>query len=647
MLRFLQIGIDLAVLAGALWLAFLIRFEGSVPYGMLKRELFLWPYLTLLQYSALSLLGVPRFSWRYVGLREAVRILMATGVVAILVMAARLITAQWLADRGWSQYLQLPLGVVAIDFFLAFMGVAGVRVIRRIVSEHIASNDGVVVHAEPTLLIGAGHGGLLIAKEIARRPSLGILPAGFIDDNPRTHGTLVHGIPVLGPVADVHRIAHERGIKQALITISTAPGPVMRNIADVCQKAGLRVKVVPGLHQIVGGEMKLTRIRDVAIEDLLRREPIVLDDAAVASDLRDAVIMVTGAGGSIGSELCRQVALFGPRRLLLVERAENALFEIHREMRELFPELVLEPLVADIAESARLTQIFRQYRPHVVFHAAAHKHVPMMEWNPAEAIKNNVLGTRTLADIAHAHETRSFVMISTDKAVNPTSVMGASKRAAEIYIQALANRSATRFVTVRFGNVLGSNGSVVPIFKEQIERGGPVTVTHPDMKRYFMTIPEACQLVLQAGAMGKGGEIFILDMGAPVKIVDLARDLIQLSGFSEQEIPIVFSGIRPGEKLYEELSVAEEQAQKTQHPKIFIGRTTAAPYETAALKVEELRAAVEEGADPARVRETLASFVPEFVCRRLPTAAEAAALPPAGRDEPRVLGLSGRELSAT
>jgi FlaA1/EpsC-like NDP-sugar epimerase len=612
-LRVVQIGLDVVVLSAALWLSFLLRFEGQVPYQMLKRALLLWPYLTGVQYVALAALGVPRFSWRYVGLREAVRILIATGAVAILLAAARVIAATALEGRAWAQYVHLPLGVVTIDFFLAFMGVVGVRVCRRLFIERRVTQQEVITPAEPTLLIGAGHGGLLVAKEISRRPSLGISAAGFIDDDPRTHGTLVHGIRVLGAVRDVHRIAHERGIKQAVITISTAPGPVMRSIADACQKAGLRVKVVPGLHQIVGGEMKLTRIRDVAIEDLLRRDPIVLDDAAVAADLKGSVVMVTGAGGSIGSELCRQVALFGPRRLLLVERAENALFEIHRELREMFPDLAVVPLIADVAESARVTQIFRHYRPQVVFHAAAHKHVPMMEWNPAEAIKNNVIGTRTLADIAHAHETRSFVMISTDKAVNPTSVMGASKRAAEIYVQALANRSTTRFVTVRFGNVLGSNGSVVPIFKEQIERGGPVTVTHPDMKRYFMTIPEACQLVLQAGAMGRGGEIFILDMGEPVRIVDLARDLIHLSGFTEQEIPIVFSGVRPGEKLYEELSVADEKAQKTQHPKIFIGRTTAAPYDIAATKVETLRAAVEEGGDPKKIRTSLAAFVPEYV----------------------------------
>jgi FlaA1/EpsC-like NDP-sugar epimerase len=320
--------------------------------------------------------------------------------------------------------------------------------------------------------------------------------------------------------------------------------------------------------------------------------------------------MVTGAGGSIGSEICRQVARFEPRLLVLIERGENALFEIHRELADARPELKVLPCVADICDEARLRQLFDRCSPEVVFHAAAHKHVPMMEWNAGEAVKNNVFGTRLLADVASDHHVRAFVMISTDKAVNPTSIMGTTKRVAELYVQALAKHSSTRFVTVRFGNVLGSNGSVVPIFKEQIARGGPVLVTHPDMKRYFMTIPEACQLVLQAGAMGLGGEIFFLDMGEPVRIVDLARDLIQLSGFEPDEIEIRFSGTRPGEKLYEELSIANENAEKTRHPKIFIGKTATKSLPDIAMGLERLRLAV--GQDDARIRDALVALVPEY-----------------------------------
>jgi FlaA1/EpsC-like NDP-sugar epimerase len=380
---------------------------------------------------------------------------------------------------------------------------------------------------------------------------------------------------------------------------------------------------------LVGGEINLTRIRDVAIEDLLRRETVVLDDAAIATQLRGRVVVVTGAGGSIGSEICRQVCRFGPKQLVLFERSENALFEVHRELREAYPELSIEPCLADVCERERIATLFAIHRPAVVFHAAAHKHVPMMEWNPSEAVKNNALGTRLLADLAHAHGVECFVMISTDKAINPTSVMGATKRVAELYVQALGESSTTRFVTVRFGNVLGSNGSVVPIFKEQIARGGPVTVTHPDMRRYFMTIPEACQLVLEASAMGQGGEIFILDMGEPVKIVDLAKDLIQLSGFGENEIEIVFTGVRPGEKLYEELSTAHEHAEKTRHPKILIGKTQAASLEEMQVAMGRL-SKVTQSCTRTEVCQALRGIVPEYAPTTPSTYSER---PPAGESE--------------
>ena len=619
-LRTAQIVIDLLVLSCALWAALWLRFEGEVPYQMFKRVIFLWPYIVGLQYALLALLGIPRFSWRYIGLREAVRILRALLLSTGVLVAARLLLVNVIPGNLYAQYGHLPLGIAIFDFVLAFVGLSGVRVARRLGTERaqiqIQRSQEVGAVRVGTLLVGAGHAGLLVAKEVERNPSLGIRVVGFIDDNEQTHGTTVHGVRVLGGVNEIERLARAQGARQAIITIASAPGSVVRNVADACQRAGLKVKVVPGLHQLVSGQLNFTRIRDVAIEDLLRRDQVVLDDQAIAVDLCDNVVLVTGAGGSIGSEICRQVSRFGPRRLLLVERAENALFEIDRELRAVFPSLAIEPLVADITDGQRMNQIFRDYAPQVVFHAAAHKHVPMMEWNVSEAVKNNVLGTRGLADMAHGHRTRAFVMISTDKAVNPTSVMGASKRAAEIYIQALAKQSSTRFVTVRFGNVLDSNGSVVPIFREQIGRGGPVTVTHPDMKRYFMTIPEACQLVLQAGAMGRGGEIFILDMGEPVRIVDLARDLIRLSGFLPDEIEIVFSGIRPGEKLYEELSISDEQAQKTQHPKIFIGRTVAEALPVVTAKIDALKMAVDRDLDANAVRERLGAVVVEFGAAR-------------------------------
>lgn len=612
-LRSTQVVVDLAVLSLALWLAFLLRFEGSIPGAMMRRLLFQWPYVVGLQYALLVGIGIWRFSWRYIGLREAVRIFLGISMGSAILVAFRLILADLFQVDGFAQYSYLPLGVIGIDFALAFLFVSGVRVVRRISSERaelrrIQPGD---VAPTATLLVGAGRGGVMVAKEISGRPELGIRLAGFIDDDPSKHGSDVHGLRVLGSTADVAKIAKKHAAKQAIITISNAPGSAVRSISAECRRAGLQVKVIPGLYKIVGGELNLTRMRSIAIEDLLRREPVVLDDGAIASDLRGRVVLITGAGGSIGSEICRQVARFTPARLVLVERTENALFEIHRELRDTFPELVLEPCLADIGDRARLENVFEVTKPDVVFHAAAHKHVPLMEWNPGEAVKNNVFGTQQVADLAHARGVRAFVMISTDKAVNPTSIMGVSKRIAEIYVQALAQRSQTRFVTVRFGNVLGSNGSVVPIFKEQIARGGPVTVTHPEMKRYFMTIPEACQLVLQAGSMGRGGEIFILDMGEPVKIVDLARDLIQLSGFDTEEIDIVFSGVRPGEKLYEELSVEEENAEKTRHPKVFIGRTVPESLEAISSQLNRLRGLI-ENCDTPTLRLHLSSLVPEY-----------------------------------
>jgi FlaA1/EpsC-like NDP-sugar epimerase len=411
-----------------------------------------------------------------------------------------------------------------------------------------------------------------------------------------------------------------------LITIANATGPQIRSVTMLCRDAGLETKIIPGIYEIVGERVNLSRIREVAIEDLLGRAPVQLDDDQLNASIRGATVMVTGAGGSIGSELCRQVCRYAPARLVLVERFENALFEIHRELLALYPSfgpgfgpsfgprpgLKIEPQIGDVTDERRMTQIFHHTRPSIVFHAAAHKHVPMMESNPGEAVKNNVGGTRVVADLADRTGVERFVLVSTDKAVNPTSVMGATKRVAEIYMQALAQRSKTRFVTVRFGNVLGSNGSVIPIFKQQIAAGGPVTVTHPEMRRYFMTIPEASQLVLQAGAMGHGGEIFILDMGEPVKIVDLARDLITLSGLRPgEDIEIEFNGIRPGEKLFEQLATDAEHADKTKHPKIFIGRVASPAWSEAVRGLDELLG-LANSTEVSRIRGALRRLVPEY-----------------------------------
>ena len=606
--------LDVIVLSFVFWLAVGLRFDWQPGDDMLERHLVAWPYVVTLEFMTLLAFRVTRFSWRYVGLREANRIAIAVAASSSVLIIVRLVAGAYTDQMDWARFASLPLGVLFINAALALLGVTSLRATRRLIGEHM-EREGRMPRAHArlrTLLVGAGESGVAVAREMSRRPDLGMLPVAFVDDERTKIGTDIFGIPVLGTMEDLPRIAAENEFEQVLITIANAPGHLVRGIESRCRKLGLPTKIIPGLYEIVGGAVNLTRIRSVAIDDLLRRDPVSLDEPLIADRISGRVVMVTGAGGSIGSELCRQVCRFGPARLLLVERSENALFEIHRELVANWASLQILPLVADVGDDAGLRQIFIRETPEVVFHAAAHKHVPMMEWNPGEAIKNNLIGTRNLADLAHEYAVRHFVMVSTDKAVNPTSVMGVTKRLAEIYIQALSNHSQTKFVAVRFGNVLGSAGSVVPLFKEQIARGGPVTVTHPDMRRYFMTVPEACQLVLQAGTMGRGGEIFILDMGDSVKIVDLARDLIRLSGLHpDEDIAIKFTGMRPGEKLFEELVLDNESAERTTHAKVFVARTSARSIEDARALISRLALLVGR-ADPAEIRAALSAAVPEY-----------------------------------
>ena len=609
-----QFLIDIAVLMFAFVLAMLVRFDWDVPWVMFKQLMIVLPYVVLLQYGFLSAFGTTRFSWRYISLRDTVRIFGAIASAAALLVALRLLSPVLVDRFPLARYGIAPLGVLLGDFVLAFLGLTGVRALRRMLGERVASkqHQGDGEPQEPTLLVGAGQGGFLVAQEIARRPDLGILPVAFVDDDPVKQGAVIHGIKVKGTTQDLLRLAERHSAKQALITISNAPGAAIRRITESCKQAGLTVKIVPGTYEIVGGRVNLSRIREVAIEDLLRREPVKLNTEAVSGVVRGQPVMVTGAGGSIGSELCRQVAAYRPSRLVLVERSENNLFEIHSELQNRFSEVEIIPCVADITDRPRIAQVFHDHRPMVVFHAAAHKHVPMMEWNPAEAAKNNVLGTQIVADLADSLAVERFVMISTDKAVNPSSVMGATKRAAELYVQALSLNSATHFATVRFGNVLGSAGSVIPIFRRQIEDGGPITVTHPDMTRYFMTIPEAAQLVVQAAALSRGGETFILDMGQPVRILDLAHDLIRLSGLEpDKDIEVRFTGIRPGEKLFEELSNMAEGIQRTSHPKIFTG-TYDSPHLPRLRAQFDTLGALCRTADPSAIRQALEQLVPEY-----------------------------------
>jgi FlaA1/EpsC-like NDP-sugar epimerase len=491
--RTAQFLVDAGVIGLAYVMAFLLRFEGAIPATMLRTLAWTLPYVVALYFGAMLAFGVHRLAWRYIGLRDMRRIALAVGSSTALLVASRFAAASLLDLSGGLAFRAVvPIGVTLSTAAFAFLGIIGVRVLRRMLAERDESSARVRKEADPipTMLIGAGRAGVLVVKEMLSRPDLGLVPVGFLDDDPVKVGTVMHGIPVLGTTDELARLCANHGAQQALITIAAAPGKSIRRITNLCEAAEVPVKIIPGLFEIVGGTVNLSRIREVAIEDLLGREPVQLDEDAILRVVKARTVLVTGAGGSIGSELCRQIGRFEPASLMLVEHSENSLFFIERELRMLFPSLDITVHLADIREKARIDAILRAKKPDVIFHAAAHKHVPMMEANPTEAIKNNVLGTKALAELADAHGVSEFVMISTDKAVNPTSVMGASKRAAEIVVQALSQRSTTRFVAVRFGNVLGSAGSVVPIFKEQIARGGPITITDPEMKRYFMTIPE-------------------------------------------------------------------------------------------------------------------------------------------------------------
>lgn len=611
--------LDLCALSAAYWLAFLFRFEFRIPDVHLDVLLLNWPFVLVVQFGFLILFGIPRMSWRYLNMRDAGWVLLSVTAASAAMVLFRLMRVVPVTTGG-----MIPLSVLAMDFVLVYFGLVGLRASWRLRSEvqerSKRTNDGDI---HRVLLIGAGEAGVLVAREIASRPDLGLRAVGFLDDDRTKRGTSIGGLPVLGITSQVGAIAERYNAKRALITIANASGQQIRRITELCRDADLEAKIIPGLYEIVGERVNLSRVREVAIEDLLRREPVQLDEEVVSSSIRSCVVLVTGAGGSIGSELCRQICRFGPERLILVERFENALFNIHRELTAAFPQVPIEPRIADVCDPERMAHVFEHSRPAIVFHAAAHKHVPMMEWNPGEAVKNNIGGTRVVADLADRFNAQRFVLVSTDKAVNPTSVMGATKRVAEIYLQALSQRSSTRFVAVRFGNVLGSSGSVIPLFREQIARGGPVMVTHPEMRRYFMTIPEASQLVLQAGAMGHGGEIFILDMGEPVRIMDLARDLITLSGLRpEEDIEIQISGIRPGEKLFEELSTAAEEAERTKHPKVFTGRIKPHEWGKVTAGIESiLKLANDTMSD--ELRAALGDLVPEYAfVRRAESASE-------------------------
>ena len=610
LLRPIQLAADVAVLCGAFSLAYLLRFDFQINEYYFDNALNQLPFVVFVQFASLFLVGAYSIIWRYVSIDDIKAFLKAALVSGIILVLIRLLVSNDQFSR-W----QVPLSIILMDTGLAFAGLLMLRILRRVVYEFSEKRvfTGGKRRFKPklTLFVGAGRVGALAVRDVLGRADAELDVKGFIDDDRRKKGGSVSGVKVLGTTDDLARLVDELNIEQVVIAIDQAQGKDIRRILDICREIPVRTQIVPSLHEIIHGRVQISRIRDVQIEDLLGREAVQLDDENLHEFLTDKVVMVTGAGGSIGSELVRQVAEFNPKLLVLIERTEFVLFQIERELVKNFLQTKFVPLIADIGDEPRMREIFAEYKPEVVFHAAAHKHVPLMETNPTEAIKNNVLATKSIGELAGESGVKDFVLISTDKAVNPTSVMGASKRIAEIVLQDLNRIYSTNYVAVRFGNVLGSAGSVVPIFREQILKGEAITITDKEMTRYFMTIPEASALVLQAGALGKGGEIFILDMGKPVKILDLAEDMIRLSGLQPYEdIDIVFTGMRQGEKLFEELEITGENLLKTTHPKIFIGKIATYSGEEVANIVTNFRQAVEEH-DTAKIRRLFNHFLPE------------------------------------
>ena len=551
--------VDVITIIGVALISMLIRFDGYITPHYMQQMVDALPIMVISYIVMLLSMHLYTRIWRYAGMREMVAVLIATTLGAGLFY-----TGMYVFDKS------LPRSIYLISWILS----TGVIGIGRMVLHYIAmryggkqSTDADMVN---TLIIGAGDAGATIAREIERYHKRSRKVIGFIDDDEAKFNRLMGGVRILGNRHDIPSIVKENKVKEIIIAMPSVTRNEIRNIMEICSPLKCKVNTLPGMYQLLDDEVLVSHLHPVSIEDLLERDEVRLDMDIVEHYIRDKVVLVTGAGGSIGSEICRQIMRVGPKMLLLLGHGENSIYLINQELKNIYKDGPIIPIIADIRDKQQLEQIFTQYNPQVVFHAAAHKHVPLMEIQPMAAVLNNIYGTRNVADVAGRHGVERFVMISTDKAVNPTSVMGATKRVAEKVIISMNDTYDTKYITVRFGNVLGSRGSVIPLFKKQIEAGGPVTVTDPEMTRYFMTIPEASQLVLQAGAMGKGGEVFLLDMGEPVKIIDLARNMIRLSGLEpDKDIHIKITGLRPGEKKYEELLTSEEGTNRTNHTKIF------------------------------------------------------------------------------
>ena len=593
---------DVLALCLASFLGLFVRFDlniSKIPPEYARAALEFLPYYILASLVIFFLARMYSTMWSVAGVREALHVVAACGLASMVQIAGMMLLQ-----------LSVPRSFFLVSFAALCAEELGIRLSYRVVISLFGNHSKKA--AKRIMIVGAGTSGSVILKEMTTSSLVNGCVVCFVDDDKNKAGKFLNGVPVAGNRNDIPRLAEEYKIDEIYIAIPSASAKERKAIIEICRETGCQVKILPGIYQLINGEVSVAKLRNVEIEDLLGRDPIRVNLDEIMGYVSGKVVLVTGGGGSIGSELCRQVASHNPKQLIIFDIYENNAYDIQLELKEKYPDLDLVVLIGSVRNTHRIETVFEKYRPDIVYHAAAHKHVPLMEDSPNEAIKNNVFGTYKTAKAADKYGTSRFVLISTDKAVNPTNIMGASKRMCEMVVQMMNARSKTDFVAVRFGNVLGSNGSVIPLFKKQIEQGGPVTVTHPDIIRYFMTIPEAVSLVLQAGAYAKGGEIFVLDMGEPMKILDLAKNLIRLSGYTpDVDIPIVFTGLRPGEKLYEELLVKTEELDKTDNSMIFIERDNALSKEEIYKKIDVLRDACDTG-DDLIAKEALRSVVPTF-----------------------------------
>jgi FlaA1/EpsC-like NDP-sugar epimerase len=602
-LRPFEAVLDAVALAAALVFAYLLRFDADIPARYVLQLTQIALAVVLLKLVVFYLMGVYDKWWRYASAKEMVRLIEAVGVATVALLAA---TAYLVHP------LRVPRSIPLIDTLLTFAFTAGWRFILRLALERRVTRE--VRKGEPVLIVGAGDAGEIIVRDLLKNPDSGYNPIGFLDDDPRKRNMSIHGIRVVGSTNDIDEVLDKYPVAKAIIAMPSAPRPRVRDVVFELEKHGVDCETIPGVWELVSGQVAISQLRHVDVEDVLGRDVVDVDIETAASYIEGKTVMVTGAGGSIGSELSRQISAARPESLVLVDHAELALFSIEHELTHERHVPGIVPVLADIKNEDRMDAVFQRHKPAVVFHAAAYKHVPMMEANPEEAVKNNLVGTRVLAKLARRHGADRFVLVSTDKAVNPQTVMGASKAMAEKLIRAIAaeDSTTTKFIIVRFGNVLGSSGSVVPIFRRQIARGGPVTVTHPDMTRFFMTIPEAVSLVVQAGALGQGGEVFVLEMGEPMRILDLAYNMIRLSGLEpEKDIQVEFVGVRPGEKIAEELFNEGETTLQTAHPKIRRAISDAQPPDLVLAEVDAL-SKLADGADGDGIRATLKAALPNF-----------------------------------